>query len=250
MIKLDRPVNIPQVLQENSKDWTKKLLDLIDLYGSFSKIPKVEKDKALKHYRHKDIRNILFESSYRKCAFCEGFPEDNSSIEIEHFHPKSLYPHETFYWENFLPCCGKCNSSKGAHDTKSESIINPYIDNPEEHLEFESRGLRIKGKDSIGLKTIEVFNLNSTRMYRPYSELFVQFHQYEDDLSTALQDYKNKNTPIKKRNQLKRIKESIERLEVLMDKKSKYSFFCSSYISSSKPYIQAKKLISSIVEDF
>lgn len=248
MIKLDRPINTPQVLQENSKDWTKKLLDLVDLYGDYYKIPKEEKDKALKYYRHKDIKDILFESSYRKCAFCEGFPEDNSSIEVEHFHPKSLYPHETFCWENFLPCCRKCNSSKAAHDTKLESIINPYIDNPEEHLEFES--IRIKGKDSIGLKTIEVCNLNSTRMYRPYSELYVQFHQYEDDLSIALQEHKNKDTPAKKRNHLKRIKESIERLEVLMDKKSKYSFFCSSYISSSKYYIQAKELISSTVEDF
>lgn len=246
MIKLDRPANIPQILQDNAQEWTDNLLSLVQEYGSYTKIPQAKKAAALTHYRHQEIKDILFETTYRKCAFCEGFPEDNGNIEIEHFHPKSLYPDEAFSWENFLPCCRKCNSAKDAHDTKVKSIINPYINNPENHLEVSF--MRLTGKDRIGLETIKVCGLKGTRLYRPYSELLVQFHQYEDDLSTALEEYKLKKTPTTQKNQLVKIKESIERLEGLMDKKSKYSFFCSSFILSSQYYLIAKGLIKDFLE--
>lgn len=241
MIKLDKPVNAPKILQEKAEEWTNNLLDLVQEYGTYKDIPKDKRDTALKYYRHQDIKDILFESTNRKCAFCEGFPEDNGNIEVEHFHPKSLYPQETFSWGNFLPCCRKCNSAKDAHDTKVEPILNPYINNPEDHLSVN--GIRLIGKDKLGIKTIEVCDLKGTRLYRPYSELLVQFNQYEDDLSEALKEYELKETQTKKRNQLLRILESIERLEGLMNKKSKYSFFCLSIILSSESYQSAKKLI-------
>ncbi|MCL5767894.1 hypothetical protein M5121_06020 [Acinetobacter sp. ANC5681] len=110
--------------------------------------------------------------------------------------------------------------------------------------------MRLTGKDEMGAKIIEVCGLKGTRLYRPYFELLVQFFQYEDDLSVALEEYSFKSTVITKRNQLLRIIESIERLQWLMDKKSKYSFFCSSFILSSKSYQAAKELISSSSEDW
>lgn len=243
MIKLDRPTNVPKVLQDNAQAWTSTLLALIQEHGTYKKIPQTIKEAALKHYRHQEIKDILFESTYRKCAFCEGFPEDNGNIEVEHFHPKSLYPEEAFSWENFLPCCRKCNGAKDAHDTKTQPIINPYMNNPEDHLAISS-SMRVVGKDEIGLRTIEVCGLKGTRLYRPYSELLVQFLQYDDDLKDALKEYSLKKTATTKKNQLVKIKESIERLERLMNKKSKYSFFCSSFILSSESYQTAKKLIS------
>lgn len=248
MIKLDRPTNVPQILQDKAQEWTDNLLNLVQQYETYKNIPKEIKDAALKHYRHQDIKDVLFESTYRKCAFCEGFPEDNGNIEVEHFHPKSLYPEEAFSWENFLPCCRKCNNAKDAHDTKAEPIINPYIHNPKDHLAI-SNSMRVIGKDEIGLKTIEVCGLKGTRLYRPYSELLVQFLQYDDDLSAALEEYSLKVTPTTKKNQLAKIMESIERLEGLMDIKSKYSFFCSSFILSSKSYQTAKELIANSLAD-
>lgn len=247
MIKLDRPANVPQILQDNAEEWTNNLLGLVKEYGTYEKIPQKLKNAAIKHYRHQDIKDILFESAYRKCAFCEGFPEDNGNIEVEHFHPKSSYPDETFLWENLLPCCRKCNSAKDAHDTKTKVIINPYINNPEEHLAVSF--MRIIGKDEIGARTIDVCGLQGTRLYRPYSELLVQFCQYEDDLSGALKVYSLKETATTKKNQLKKIVESIERLEGLMNRKSKYSFFCKSFILSSESYHAAKKLISDSLKD-
>ncbi|HAS1421108.1 TPA: HNH endonuclease, partial [Enterobacter asburiae] len=49
-------------------------MNLVIKYGSYKEIPSSEKEAALKFYRHDDIRNALKESSFRKCAFCEGKP--------------------------------------------------------------------------------------------------------------------------------------------------------------------------------
>ena len=47
-------------------------------------------------------------SGHLRCMFCE----DSCSNEIEHFHPKSIYPEFTFDWDNFLYACGICNPLK------------------------------------------------------------------------------------------------------------------------------------------
>lgn len=38
--------------------------------------------------------------------------EDSVADEIEHHHPKSLYPELTFVWPNYLYSCGSCNGKK------------------------------------------------------------------------------------------------------------------------------------------
>lgn len=240
MIKLERP-NIPQILIDKGEDWTPALLALIEKYGEYSKIPPTVKETVLKNYRHDQIKEVLYPSSNKKCAFCESFPEDSGNIEIEHFHPKSLYPSEAFNWNNFLPCCRKCNSAKSDHDTKTSPIINPYIDDPENHLDVET--ICLKPKDQLGQNTIDVCQLKGTRLYRPFSDLLVNFKQFEDDLKDALDELAEKNTPIKKRNHLIKIREAIDRLENLMKPQSQYSFFCKKTITSSNVYQRAKILL-------
>ena len=43
------------------------------------------------------------------CAYCE----ERCKGEVEHFLPKSLYPHLVYYWSNWLFSCHDCNNSKG-----------------------------------------------------------------------------------------------------------------------------------------
>lgn len=240
MIKLERP-NIPQILIDKGEDWTNALLALVNEYGEYSKIPAVAKETILKNYRHAQIKETLYPSSNKKCAFCESFPEDSGNIEVEHFHPKSLYPLEAFDWHNFLPCCRKCNSAKSDHDTKASPIINPYIDDPENHLDIDV--ISLKAKDKIGQMTIDVCQLKGTRLYRPFSDLLVSFKQFEDDLKEALDELTEKNTPIKKRNHLIKIREAIDRLENLMKPQSQYSFFCKKTITASEVYRRAKLVL-------
>lgn len=248
MIKLKRPIEKPDILIKNADAWTKGLMDLIVKYGEYEKIPDKEKKSAVSFYRHDDIKNSLFLSSFRKCAFCETFPEDSGYIEVEHFHPKAKYPDKTFEWENFLPCCRTCNGNKGDHDTLSDPILNPFDIEPDQYLEVDFLKLKAKDDNKIAKSTLKVCGLNSTRLYRPRSEICKTFSQYEDELENHLEEYEDLETSIKKRNKLKRIQESIEVIETLKRPDSAHSFFCTFLIERSSTFKKAKELTNTLGE--
>lgn len=248
MIKLEKPADIPQILQDRQREWTDHLLSLVSKYGSYKDIPKEEKNSALKHYRHKDITTPLFDSSHQKCAFCEGSPKDSGNIEVEHFYPKSIYHDKTFDWENFLPSCRKCNDSKLTHDVGVEPILNPYDSDFDPTIHFEFQLARMKGKTDIAKNTIEVCGLKS-RLYAPYSNLIKVFCEYEQDLEEALIDLAEKDTLKKRVNHLRKISESISRIEHLMKSTEKYSYFCTFMITNSSVYLSAKELLKEQYEE-
>lgn len=248
MIKLEKPIDIPQILIDKQKEWTDHLLQLVNKYGSYKSIPKDEKDSALKYYRHKDITEPLFNSSYEKCAFCEGMPKDSGNIEVEHFYPKSIYHDKAFEWLNFLPSCRKCNDAKGNHDVGCEPILNPYDSDFDPIIHFEFNLARLKGKTDIAKNTIEVCGLKS-RLYGPYSKLIKVFCEYEQDLDEAIEELATKDTERKKLNQLRKISESIDRIEHLMKPTEKYSYFCTFMITNSSVYLSAKELLKEEYEE-
>ena len=97
--------------------------------------------------------------SFEKCCFCEcRINEESKYLEVEHFHPKSLYPDEVLLWDNLLPICKRCNVNKLNYDTKQEPIIHPVKDNPKEHLNIEN--YRFRGKTDLGRNTIHIISLN------------------------------------------------------------------------------------------
>ncbi|CAM4175765.1 TIGR02646 family protein [Acinetobacter dispersus] len=241
MIKLSRAEEVPQILIDNQTKWTDNLLALVAQHGTYKDIPKDIKEAALKHYRHQDIKDVLFGTTSNKCAFCESFPADSGNIEVEHFNPKSLYPNQAFEWNNFLPSCRKCNGAKDDHDTISEPIINPYDDNPEDYLEVDT--IQLKGKNEKGNKTIEVCGLSGIRIWRPYADLLVQFKTYELNVTDAMQDYNEAKTSSNKRRKLQALQNSIDTINDLRNPKSKYSFFCNQMVSKSEVFAQAESLL-------
>jgi len=69
-----------------------------------------------------DVRERLEADFNRKCCYCEdGFIKG----EVEHFLPKSKFPHLEFDWENLLWACHRCNIMKLA---KVNSIANPIVE--------------------------------------------------------------------------------------------------------------------------
>jgi uncharacterized protein (TIGR02646 family) len=47
-------------------------------------------------------------SGARRCVYCE----DSVADEVEHIHPKDLYPNFCFQWDNYVYACGNCNGPK------------------------------------------------------------------------------------------------------------------------------------------
>ncbi|MEK3980632.1 HNH endonuclease [Psychrobacillus sp. FSL K6-2836] len=143
MIQLERP-NCPSEL-------TLKKSELTEEYKS-SKKPVWKKTF---------ITIPLQKMSNDKCCFCEcKLGEEGKYMQVEHFHHKNDYEDEVVDWNNLLPICIRCNSHKRSHDTYINPIIDPTIQNPQNHIYMSK--YRIKGKDGLGKLTTEVLDLNDT----------------------------------------------------------------------------------------
>jgi uncharacterized protein (TIGR02646 family) len=68
-------------------------------------------DSPRRRERFEPIVRTLEEmcSGEDRCMYCE----DSAAREIDHHRPKSLFPEQTFVWENYVFACGGCNGPKG-----------------------------------------------------------------------------------------------------------------------------------------
>lgn len=128
MIKLSKGPE-PKILFENFKAWTKILVDH-DLAQTKPKPSEVS------HYRHKKIKQQLINETHGKCAYCESKLLHIHHGDVEHIEPKSIYVNKTFQWSNLTLSCEICNQNKTNHDPNLMLIINPYTENPKDHIKF------------------------------------------------------------------------------------------------------------------
>jgi hypothetical protein len=61
-------------------------------------------------------------------------------------------------WTNLLPACKRCNGTKGSHNVRDEPIVNPYEDDPKQHLSLKA--YRFFAKTDLGQNLIDVVGLN------------------------------------------------------------------------------------------
>jgi len=85
---------------------------------------------------HADIRRALAEETLAKCAYCEGFVDDVSFPHVEHIVPKAVKPELAHIWDNLTSACGRCNTAKGAFYLGDDGLLDPYRDDPCDHLRF------------------------------------------------------------------------------------------------------------------
>lgn len=247
MIKIQKPT-APQVLLDNKAIWTQNLLDAVNTYGGYSKIPESEKKSLLSHYRHKDIQTALFASSHHKCAFCECKPGEGGHIEVEHFEPKSLYPDLAFEWDNFLPSCRKCNEEKADFDTRTSPIINPAIEDPEQLLTYSF--LRIKplkgsGQEQKAQQTIDVCNLNCERLYNARSALMKSITEYIDELKDKISWISEADTAQKRKVRITKLKNSLATIDSLTTAENTFSGYAKWFIQQCPEYQEAKQIVAS-----
>lgn len=156
MIKIERTPCPTFLSIEKAKELTKKF-----------------KETGKSVWKNKKLKKALLEMTNYKCAYCETRLEvKDSYMEVEHFHPKSLYELEVLCWNNLLPSCKTCNGNKRDHDTIKEPIINPCEDDPKRDLCVEGARLYPKLHSAIGKSTIDTLALNdNTRLVTPRFEL-------------------------------------------------------------------------------
>lgn len=249
MIKLNRPKK-PQILIDNAAEWKSQLLSLVLQYNGYNNIPDKEKEAALKHYRHNDIKEPLSKSSFEKCAFCEGIPGETGFAEIEHFYPKSKYTDKTFEWCNLIYACRKCNSNKMNHDTLLEPIINPYETDPVNVFRYQDIMIHpAEGPHKTAAeRTIKVCGLKDGRLFSARASVLVSLRNFEMDLERALDDFFDADTDLKKKHRIKKINNSIDIIEELTRPEAQLSAFCKNFLDNSDVYKKAKDTAVSFVK--
>ncbi|MEK4196120.1 HNH endonuclease [Paenibacillus sp. FSL L8-0323] len=142
-----------------------------------------KKDSKTNVWNLEYIKDALFDMSNGKCVFCEcKLGEESKYMEVEHFHPKSLYPDEVIEWENLLPICKRCNGKKLNHDTKAHPIVNPTVNIPKDHIKLNN--YRFIGIDELGKETIAVLALNDQkRLLLPRVFIGNQISEILEDLT-------------------------------------------------------------------
>ena len=61
-----------------------------------------------------------------RCVYCE----DSYADQIEHMHPKNIYPERCFSWENYVYACGSCNRTKSDHFSVSDTAGLVHVVTP------------------------------------------------------------------------------------------------------------------------
>ena len=198
MIKVTKSSE-PQVLTDNKTQWTNDLMNLVKKYGSYNKIPEGEKTAAIKYYAHPDIKAALLgHSGKAKCIYCESYVNVSGYANIEHYHPKSIKPNETFSWDNLFVGCTACNTPKNNFDTSKEPFIHPVNDNPEDYLTFDE--LMYKPKFDTGTSylkaknVIEKCDLWRTPLIREHADILCAFLETRKAIIATIIHYNGAKT--------------------------------------------------------
>lgn len=239
----------PHILQVNKSKWTTDLLNLVSHYQSYAQIPQKEKDSATSYYRHPEIQDALKnENGLAKCVYCESFVDLTSHCSIEHFYPKSVYPKETFVWDNLFPCCSWCNSSKKDFDTYRQPFIHPENDNPEDFLTFEDMMYVPKYKMGVDFQKAEnVINecdLQRLSLIRAHADILYSFRKSCISLKKVICDYRGYVQEVKKMECVKNIYSFLNDLKSEASYDSQYAGFMRYLLRKNETIREAVDLIN------
>lgn len=97
-----------------------------------------------------------------KCMYCEGRAADTSYFAVEHIKPKGLFPRLVLDWSNLGWACTRCNTNKGDYwtDLADLQLLNPYVDEPSDHLAHVGPLVVTANQSSRGTNTIRQCKLN------------------------------------------------------------------------------------------
>jgi uncharacterized protein (TIGR02646 family) len=191
------------------------------------------------------IKTALLEMSAGKCCYCEcKLGEESKYLEVEHFHPKKLYPDEVVAWENLLPACKRCNNHKGEHDTKQEPIIHPVKDNPKSHLFFKH--YRLYHKTKLGEMTKDVIYLNDRPdLVEPRFNIGNKLTDKLEELSERIEEFENLEVagekPVVIDRKLKKIVRTLTKLRSEGTRTYEYSATAATILLNEDNYQQIKQ---------
>lgn len=138
----------PRILVEKAASWTEE-------YARDRASGAIAKSR----WSHTEIRDSLRFETYGKCAYCESEVDSVAWPHVEHLRPKSKFPDLVLDWKNLTLACPRCNQNKGSYDEVAQPLLDPYKDDPAEHLQFVAGFVRARNGSWKGEITIRVLQL-------------------------------------------------------------------------------------------
>lgn len=121
-------LNILNHCSKKEKDKIKNILD----YSTHR-----QKQKFMEHFKKLNIKSCPFCNNNYVYFYKENSRKYNTIATLEHYYPKSKYPHLSLSFFNLIPSCNTCNSKfKGSDEIHVGNIIHPYYEDFNEKANF------------------------------------------------------------------------------------------------------------------
>ncbi|MEU0553811.1 HNH endonuclease [Dactylosporangium sp. NPDC006015] len=153
MIRLQKAQE-PAVLTSNAETWKQEYLGAIAAGKKRSEIPA--------RYRHATVKSAIAVEAFGKCIYCESKISHALFGDIEHIVPVSIDPSLVVDWTNLGYVCQLCNNHKRDYWDVNLPIINPFGEDPKDHLRFYGPWVTHKAASDRGQITVRVLGLNRT----------------------------------------------------------------------------------------
>ena len=168
----------PDVLEQNEAEWT-------DEYRRF--IAKEPVPKAWgRRYAHPDIKAAVKRETSDKCAYCDGTGTAFAPGDVEHIFPKTVFPDLVVEWTNLTFACTECNRRKSDYFSASTPLLNPYVDDPDEHLIFAGPWILHHAGAARGYSTRRLLELNRPDLVRRRADMIEEMQTLADRFATEL----------------------------------------------------------------
>lgn len=119
----------------------------------------------LNAYKDAPVKDALGEESCGKCGYCESKILDTQFGDVEHIRPKQTWPNLRLEYENLLLSCIKCNNAKNVNYDPHAHHVDPYRDEPSNHLLAAGPFVWPRpGDGGLGRVTEFVFSLNRAEL--------------------------------------------------------------------------------------
>lgn len=112
------------------------------------------------NYKHVDNKLALKDACCDKCMYCESKISHTYFGDIEHIKPKDKFPTLEFDWNNLGYVCAKCNNAKLNKYDDTTPFVNPYDEEPSEHIVAVGAFIKHKHGSERGEITITDIKLN------------------------------------------------------------------------------------------
>lgn len=188
MIRIERPLEPPEILQTRGERKTRENCEVYDRRPENFRdgSEKFEFDNGI--YGHRSVKDALLRAQHEKCCYCESRFGATSYGAVEHFRPKGSvqqrhnrsmrYPGYywlAYTWTNLFVSCDRCNTThkrsrfpladessraQSHHDdvdAEQPLFVDPAQEDPRQHIRF--RGAAVVSITARGKETIEGMGL-------------------------------------------------------------------------------------------